>query len=263
MVAEAATQIYYWLKATIVNQSMHDLTEQAYLQSYNSKSYDTPLFSVDVALFTLHEGKLKVLLVQRGNPPHQHYWALPGGFVDLTADPDIETTARRKLRDKTGVDAPLLEQVQTLGNAHRDPRGWSVTTLYMALIPYAPTAAFVDAVTDAGWWPLDEASEMALAFDHTELIHLARERLRHKTAYTVLPLHVLPRPFTLSQLQRAFELLLGKPLEKKSFRRRILNAELLEEVGTGTAEGGKGRPATLYIPSPGSEQHLFVRVFGD
>lgn len=242
---------------------MHDLTEQAYLRSYNPKSYDTPLFSVDVALFTLHEGQLKVLLVQRASPPCQHHWALPGGFVDIVADADIDTTARRKLRDKTGVDAPLLEQVQTLGNAHRDPRSWSVTTLYMALIPYAPTAEFVEAVKDARWWPLDEVDGIALAFDHAELIRIARERLQHKTAYTVLPLHVLPHPFTLSQLQQAFELLLGKPLEKKSFRRRILNAELLQEVGTGTAEGGKGRPAALYTPSPGSEQHLFVRVFGD
>lgn len=242
---------------------MNTPTEDTFLKTYNARDYDSPLFTVDVTVFTLHQGQLKVLLVQRATPPHQGEWSLPGGFVDLSRDPDIESTAKRKLSAKTGVDAPLLEQVMTVGNAHRDPRGWSVTALHMALIPYAPTADFVASVSDARWFPLDEADDSTLAFDHAELIRRARERLKNKTAYTALPLHVLQRPFTLTQLQQAFELLMCKPLEKKSFRRRILNARLLQEVGEGKPEGGKGRPAALYIPAAGSEQHLFTRVFGD
>lgn len=242
---------------------MTNPAEQRFLAAYNPKDYDSPLFSVDIAIFTLLEGQLQVLLVKRGAHPFSGCWSLPGGFVDLQADTDIEATAKRKLAAKTGVEAPLLEQVTTLGNASRDPRGWSVTTLYMALIPYAPTAAFVDSVADARWWPLDEIPDAELAFDHAELISLARERLKNKTAYTVLPLHVLQQPFSLTQLQQAFEQLMETPLEKKSFRRRILNAKLLKEVGEGIPEGGKGRPAALYVPAPGSENHLFVRVFGD
>ncbi|WP_221800870.1 NUDIX hydrolase [Oceanobacter mangrovi] len=242
---------------------MTEETERQYLNQYNIKDYESPLYSVDIAIFTLHNGQLKVLLVERAAHPFKHSRALPGGFVDLHIDADIEATARRKLVAKTGVDAPLLEQVTTVGNASRDPRGWSVTTLYMALIPYAPTADFVDTVSEAIWCPMEELKELSLAFDHQLLIELARERLKNKTAYSVLPLHVLERPFTLSQLQHAFELLMGKSLEKKSFRRRILNAELLHQVGEGVPEGGKGRPAGLYEPSAGSERHLFVRVFGD
>ncbi|MEC9254185.1 MAG: NUDIX hydrolase, partial [Pseudomonadota bacterium] len=94
-------------------------------------------------------------------------------------------------------------------------------------------------------------------------LQLARERLKNKTAYTVLPIHVLKRPFSLSQLQKAFELLMDTELEKKSFRRRLLNADVLKEVGEGIPDGGKGRPAALYEPADGSENHLFVRVFGD
>jgi ADP-ribose pyrophosphatase YjhB (NUDIX family) len=242
---------------------MPELTEQAFLKSYNPKEYDTPIYSVDIAIFTLDQGQLKVLLVERNEHPFKGYWALPGGFVDLNKDPDIHNTARRKLVSKTGIDAPLLEQVSTIGNAHRDPRHWSVTTLYMALIPYAPTASFIETVNEARWVPIEETDRLELAFDHKELLHLARERLKSKTAYTVLPMHVLKRPFSLTQLQKAFELLMDTQLEKKSFRRRILNAELLKEVGEGVPEGGKGRPATLYEPADGSESHLFVRVFGD
>ena len=242
---------------------MPESPEQSFLDSYNPKEFDTPLYSVDIAIFTLHEGQLKVLMVERNEYPYKDYWALPGGFVDLKKDSNINATARRKLVSKTGVDAPLLEQVSTIGNAHRDPRHWSITTLYMALIPYAPTAEFIEAVNEARWFPIEEIEQLQLAFDHSELLQLARERLKNKTAYTVLPIHVLKRPFSLSQLQKAFELLMDTELEKKSFRRRLLNADVLKEVGEGIPDGGKGRPAALYEPADGSENHLFVRVFGD
>ena len=242
---------------------MTQSSEQAFLKSYNPKEYDIPIYSVDIAIFTLDQGRLKVLLVERSEHPFKGFWALPGGFIDLKKDPDIHTTARRKLVSKTGVDAPLLEQVSTIGNAHRDPRHWSITTLYMALIPYAPTAGFIEAVNEARWFPIEEIEQLQLAFDHSELLELARERLKNKTAYTVLPIHVLKRPFSLTQLQKAFELLMDTELEKKSFRRRLLNADVLKEVGEGIPDGGKGRPAALYEPADGSENHLFVRVFGD
>ncbi|MAG42827.1 MAG: NUDIX hydrolase [Oceanospirillaceae bacterium] len=242
---------------------MPESPEQSSLDSYNPKEFDTPIYSVDIAIFTLHEGQLKVLIVERNEYPYKDYWALPGGFVDLKKDSNINATARRKLVSKTGVDAPLLEQVSTIGNAHRDPRHWSITTLYMALIPYAPTAEFIEAVNEARWFPIEEIEQLQLAFDHSELLQLARERLKNKTAYTVLPIHVLKRPFSLSQLQKAFELLMDTELEKKSFRRRLLNADVLKEVGEGIPDGGKGRPAALYEPADGSENHLFVRVFGD
>lgn len=240
---------------------MHS-SEKEFLKHYNIHDYDIPLVSVDIAIFTLLDGRLHVLLVERGDFPHKGRWSLPGGFVNQKQDLDLHAAALRKLTEKTGVKAPHLEQVGTVGNARRDPRGWSVTVLYMALIPYAPTAGFVETVTDAAWWPFDAALKQNLAFDHLDLMTQARERLRAKSRYTVLPVYVLNAPFTLTQLQQAFEELLGNVLDKKSFRRRILSADLLEEVGEGLPDGGRGRIATFYRPQKGSEQHAFLRTFG-
>lgn len=237
-------------------------TEAEYLKNYNIHNYDVPLISVDIAVFTLIEGKLHLLMIERGEHPHKGRWALPGGFIDQKLDKDLEATALRKLVEKTGVKAPHLEQIVSVGSSTRDPRGWSVTVLYMALIPFAPTEAFVDSVVDARWWPYKAALKQPLAFDHHELMQQARERLKRKTAYTVLPIHVLSAPFTLTQLQQAFEELMDKVLEKKSFRRRILTADLLDEVGEGLPEGGRGRMAALYRPKKGNRDHAFIRVFG-
>lgn len=237
-------------------------SEKEFLKHYDIHDYDVPLVSVDIAIFTLLDGKLHVLLVERGDYPHKGRWSLPGGFIHQQLDKDLHSAALRKLTEKTGVKTPHLEQVVTIGSAKRDPRGWSVTALYMALIPYAPTAGFIDTVADARWWPVDVSLKQNLAFDHAELIIQARERLRTKTGYTMLPAYVLNAPFTLTQLQQAFEELLGTEVEKKSFRRRILAADLLEEVGEGLPEGGRGRIAALYRPRKGSEHHAFIRAFG-
>ena len=237
-------------------------SEQEYLKNYNVHNYDIPLLSIDIGIFTILNGRLHVLLIERGEFPYKGRWALPGGFIDQKQDQDLQSSALRKLTEKTGVAAPYLEQVETIGNATRDPRGWSVTSLYMALIPYAPTSKFIDSVTDVRWWPYEQATKLDLAFDHLELMAKARSRLKSKTAYTVLPIHVLSTPFTLTQLQQAFEELLEKSIEKKSFRRRILSADLLEEVGQGLPEGGLGRIAALYQPKRGCDQHSFVWSLG-
>ncbi|MES2676559.1 MAG: NUDIX domain-containing protein [Pseudomonadota bacterium] len=237
-------------------------SEKDYLKHYNIHDYDAPLVSVDVAIFTFIDGKLHILMVERGDYPHKGRWSLPGGFINQKQDKDLHATALRKLKEKTGVKAPHLEQVTTLGNANRDPRGWSVTSLYMALIPYAPTAEFIATVVGARWWPVAIALKQSLAFDHGDLIAQARERLRAKAGYTALPMYVLNAPFTLTQLQQTYEELLGVVLEKKSFRRKFPVDQLLEEVGEGLPEGGRGRIATLYRPRKGGDRYTFLRSFG-
>ncbi len=238
---------------------MNDSSEAEYLRHYRGQRYDAPLMTVDVAIFTLHDDQLKVLLVKRDAHPCLQQWALPGGFINTSEDVDLTATAKRKLHQKTSVDAPWLEQVITVGNAQRDPRGWSTTVLYMALLPHIEPELADTA--NSQWWTLDQALDLPLAFDHQQLLNHARERLKSKTAYTVLPVHVLPAPFTLAQLQRAFELLMNAAVEKKSFRRRILNAEVLKPVGE-TPEGARGRPAILYQPLQGQDTYQFVRIFG-
>lgn len=236
--------------------------EKEYLKNYNIHDYDVPLVSVDVAIFTLLDGKLHVLMIERGELPQKGKWSLPGGFIDQKYDKDLHSTALRKLTEKTGVKTSHLEQVVTVGNPNRDPRGWSVTSLYMALIPYAPTAEFIETVIDVRWWPVDMALKQTLAFDHAELVTLARERLRAKAGYTALPMYILNAPFTLTQLQQTYEELLGTLLEKKSFRRKFPVDELLEEVGEGLPEGGRGRIAALYRPKKGADRFTFLRSFG-
>ncbi len=237
-------------------------TEKDYLKQYNIHDYELPLVSVDIAIFTLLDGQLHILMVERGEFPHKGRWSLPGGFINQKIDKDLHTTALRKLTEKTGVKTPHLEQVITLGNANRDPRGWSVTSLYMALIPYAPTEKFIDAVVDARWWPVDAALKQKLAFDHAQLLTQARERLRAKAGYTALPMYVLNAPFTLTQLQQTYEELLSVKLDKKSFRRKFPVDELLEDVGEGLPESGRGRIAVLYRPKKGGEGYTFLRSFG-
>ncbi len=111
-------------------------TEQEFLASYDRRDYDAPLLTVDMAIFSVFNGQLQVLLIKRPNFPAKDQWALPGGFADLTHDQDLMATAYRKLVEKTGISSPYLEQVASVGNAKRDPRGWAVTILYFALIDF-------------------------------------------------------------------------------------------------------------------------------
>lgn len=238
-------------------------SEREYLKHYNIHDYDVPLVSVDVAIFTLLDGQLHILLVERGEYPQKGKWSLPGGFIEPKTDVNLEATARRKLTEKTGVKTPHLEQVMTLGDAKRDPRGWSITSLYMSLIPYAPTAEFISSVADARWWPVYIAVKQDLGFDHAALINHACERLQAKAGYSALPMYIINAPFTLTQLQQAYEELLGLILDKKSFRRKFPVEDLLEEVGEGLPEGGRGRIAALYRPKKGGENYRFLRSFGN
>ena len=217
------------------------MTESDFLKSYNIKDYDAPLCSVDMAIFAVDDGVLKVLLVKRSDHPFKSHWALPGGFADLKKDRSIEETALRKLTEKTGVSLSYLEQVKSVGNAARDPRGWAVTILYYALIDFEAVSQSLD---ESEWVNLKAAANRDLAFDHAELLTAAAERLRSKTRYAALPLSLMPPQFTLTELQHMFEIVLDEPLEKKSFRRRMNAAGILEETGQSRATGK--RPAALY-----------------
>jgi 8-oxo-dGTP diphosphatase len=233
------------------------MNEIEFLESYEKSAFPSPLLTVDTVLFTYIDGALKVLLVERSNHPEKGKWGLPGGFVDLDADKDLEASAYRKLQQKTGVTPPYLEQLQTLGNTSRDKRGWSVTVCYTALIAHQACAPHVSTVADVRWVDLKEAENMPLAFDHQQLLALARERLKHKALYSIIPAYALPETFTLPELQRLHEALIGKSLQKKSFRRRIEQANLLIDTGEKRAEGG--RPASLYRAREHMKGYTFLR----
>ncbi len=236
------------------------MDEKTFLKSYNKQLYDTPLFSVDSVLYTYHEQHLKVLLVKRSNHPYSGKWGIPGGYVDMKKDQSLGDTVMRKLKEKTGVIPPYIEQLATIGNSQRDSRGWSVTACYTALLAHQNCVVNTSSVSDAQWVKLDALDSMDLAFDHGELIQLGKERLKQKALYSIVPAYALPEKFTLPQLQHLHELLIGKSIQKKSFRRRIEQADLLIETDEKYSEGG--RPATLYKMKKSSGNYTFIRNLG-
>ncbi len=222
-----------------------------------------PLTLVDVAIFTVAEGKLQVLLVERprsADEPFPGSWALPGGFVDVERDADLEACAMRKLKEKTGVAAPYLEQLGSWGGARRDPRGWSATHAYFALIATEAKPEPGANAADARWFPVhDNGVRVKLAFDHNEILAAAIERLRNKVEYTSLPAFLLPKEFTLTDLQRAYEIVLGRKLEKSAFRMRVLAADVVDPVDK--VRAGANRPAQMYRLKRAKTPVYFARTF--
>jgi 8-oxo-dGTP diphosphatase len=205
------------------------------------EDYPRPSVTVDVIIFTLRDDDLQVLLIKRGHPPFENMWAIPGGFVGI--DESLEDAAVRELEEETGVRDVYLEQLYTFGELGRDPRGRVITVAYYALVPAdaAQPHAGHDAA-DARWWSVYDLPP--LAFDHAGILVYALQRLRYKLEYTAVGFELLPGAFTLSELQAAYEIILGEKLDKRNFRRKILNADVIEE--TGEYRTGEGRPAKLY-----------------
>ena len=209
-----------------------------------SYSYEFPraALTVDCVVFGLDVTDLKVLLIQRKIPPFQHAWALPGGFVRL--DETLETAAQRELAEEAGVSDVYLEQLFTFGRLDRDPRERVVTVAYYALAKLSDHR--IRAATDAmgvGWFALDDLPK--LAFDHSHIVTSAHERLRGKVRYAPIGFELLPPRFSLTQLQRLYEIILGTPLDKRNFRKKILAMDLLVETDE-VEQGVRHRAARLY-----------------
>jgi 8-oxo-dGTP diphosphatase len=181
--------------------------------------YPRPAVTVDAVVFAFDGGDLKVLLIQRGVAPFEGKWALPGGFVQM--EEDLEAAVRRELKEEAGLSNVFLEQLYTFGAVGRDPRGRPVSVAYYALVKLADYG--LKAGTDAraaGWFPVAELP--ALAFDHEAIVGAARKRLQGKVRYQPIGFELLPRKFTLSQLQQLYETVLERALDKRNFRKKIL-----------------------------------------
>ena len=229
-----------------------------------SPDFARPYTTVDVVIFTVREDALEVLLVKRpagDDEPHPGAWALPGGFVDVELDADLVGCALRKLREKTSVKSPYLEQLGSWGGATRDPRGWSATHAYFALIPGEGLLLDKGAnAADVAWFKVDALlKKPRLAFDHAEILAAAVERLRSKVEYTSLPAFLLSEPFTLPQLQRTYETVLGRAVDKSGFRTRMMAADFLAEVGV--VESDSNRPPMGYRLKDRERAVVFPRTF--
>nr|WP_318383337.1 NUDIX domain-containing protein [uncultured Enterobacter sp.] len=232
-------------------------TEAEYLKKYDASRYASPLVTVDSVLFTLHQQRLCVLLVERASQPQKGHWGLPGGFIDVTQDRSTRDTALRKLTEKSGVSPGWLEQLDTFSGPQRDPRGWSLTIAWFALISWVACEPHIETVNDAKWVPVDELQHYALAFDHHDIIQAGLQRLRQKTRYSLLPVYCLPDTFTQAQLQDATEIILGHPVQRKSMIRRFDASGMFEETGESVATGA--RKARLWRRRPDVDIHLFSR----
>ena len=204
--------------------------------------YPRPMVTVDTVIFTILEDDLKVLLVKRGVEPFKGMWAIPGGFVH--PEESLEDAARRELYEETNVQDLYLEQLYTFGAPDRDPRGRVISVAYFALISAEKRelVARTDS-SDVSWFSVYDLPPVA--FDHADIIEYALRRLRYKLDYTSVGFQLLPMKFTLTELQRIYEIILQKQLDKRNFRKKILSLGILEPLEETKMEGPH-RPAKLY-----------------
>jgi len=205
--------------------------------------YQKPSVAVDIVVFTITNNELKVLLIKRGQPPFSGMLSLPGGFVRINES--LESAALRELEEETGVRDVYLEQLYTFGSPKRDPRGRVISVSYFVLVDSTkikPMLTGKEMIENVGWFSVTELPK--LGFDHDDIIKYALKRLRYKLEYTAVGLELLPDLFTLTDLQRMYEIILGQALDKRNFRKKILVMGILEQAKL--FKKGAHRPAMLY-----------------
>lgn len=211
-------------------------------------AYKSPKLTMttDIVIFTIREDRLEILLIQRGHPPFKGDWALPGGMVE--EDEDLDVCARRELEEETAVSGLELEQFHAFGMPGRDPRGRFVTVAYITLVrPDRLTPKASSDADDVCWFAVD--SLPPLAFDHRQIIAMARRRLRCRLEESASTFGYLPETFTMDQLRRLHEIVRDERLDSRTFRRRALAVGVVEE--TGESRPGGRHPARLYRAAKG------------
>ncbi len=204
--------------------------------------YPRPSVTVDLVIFTIAEDDLKVLLIRRGQEPFKGRWALPGGFVEI--DESLERAAARELKEEVGVTNVYLEQLFTFGEPKRDPRGRVISVSYFALVDAERQRLVASSdAAEAQWRSVFDAPK--LAFDHARILDTAVWRLRNKIEWTTVGYELMPKKFTLSELQRVYEIILQRPVDKRNFRKKILAQGQIIELNE-TRSDVAHRPARLY-----------------
>ena len=201
----------------------------------------SPLVAVDVVIFTIEAGELCALLVEVRTGPFTGWWALPGGLVPVGEAPDA--AAARELLDQTGIRDVYLEQLRTFGDPARDPHAHVVAIAYFALVPNKGRAAAVNPkYGELRWLPVRKLPR--LAYDHNAIAAYALARLRAKLEYTNIVYSLLPAEFTLGELQEVYEIILGRRIDRRNFRKKVLSLRLLRPLRR--QRRGAHRPAQLY-----------------
>lgn len=204
--------------------------------------YPKPSVTVDIVVFSILEDELKVLLIKRGKPPFEGRWALPGGFIGINEP--LEAAARRELQEETGLRITYLEQLYTFGEPGRDPRGRTISVAHYTVVRADQAAPKAASDAAAVHW-FSAFHPPRLAFDHHRILRFAVRRLQHQLEWTTVGFEFLPRRFSLAELQRVYEIIWRRPLEKRTFRKKLLSLVELVEADE-TRAGRSNRPARFY-----------------
>ncbi len=222
------------------------MTEQEFLAQYSSGAYEKPSVAVDLALFTIRDDRLHVMMTRREAHPYQGLLALPGVFVGM--EETLDEAAERALEQKTGLRNIYLEQLYTWGAVERDPRMRIISVSYFALVPEEVLQL---SESNVQLYPVEEiATGEGIAFDHAKIVAYGRERIRNKVNWTDIAFSLLPEEFTLPQLQRVYEILLGQTLYKANFRKKMADRIVETEK---MASGNAHRPSRIYRKRSGTE----------
>lgn len=219
--------------------------------------YPRPAVTTDCIIFGFDEGELKILLIERGIEPFKGQWALPGGFVRM--DENTDQCARRELFEETGIENVFIEQLYTFSDVGRDPRGRVITVAYYALVKLSDYKVKAgDDAQKAQWFPISKVP--TLAFDHDMILRNALNRLRGKIRYQPLGFELLPERFTIPELQTLYETVLEITLDRRNFRRKILDTGLLIDHNE-TVKGVPHKGAVYYSFDKNKYQTLTQRGF--
>jgi len=206
--------------------------------------YPRPAVTVDCVVFGLSKPGLQLLLIKRAGQPFRGCWALPGGFVEI--DESADDAALRELEEETGVTNVFVEQLYTFTEVDRDPRSRVMSVAYYALVRPASVSLVAGSdASEAEWFPVAKLPE--LAFDHKLIVKTGLQRLRGKVRYQPIGFELLPRKFTLTQLQEMYEMVLGRPLDSRSFRSKFLAIGVLDPLDEyAKSPGVTGRAPKLF-----------------
>ncbi|MGJ8549568.1 NUDIX hydrolase [Winogradskyella wichelsiae] len=208
--------------------------------------------SVDAVVFGYEEDHISIVLIKRKYEPFKGQWAIPGGFA--LNDESLEAAVERELQEETGIKINYLEQLYTFGNPNRDPRGRVVSVAYFGLV--RPDAFKIVAATDAEqvqWFSINDLPE--LAFDHKHILEKAIKRLQDKITYQPIGFELLDKKFPFSDLEKLYATVLGRAIDRRNFRKKIINLDILDELDEKVSKGS-GRPANLFQFNP---EHYFKR----
>ena len=218
---------------------------------YDPSDFPPFAVTVDVALMTLVENELRMLLIQRGIEPQKGYWALPGGFVQ--ENEDLATAAERELREETGVTAQI-EQLKTYGTPYRDPRMRVVTVAYWAIVPHIPTPKGATDATHAELVPVFEieSKRLKLAFDHAQIASDAIETARESLETRTVASRFCQPEFTIADLRNVYDAVWNTKLDPGNFQRKVKQSKgFLTPTPDKTPSTDKGgRPAALWAAGP-------------